>query len=248
MKYVGSKNRISKDIVSFIQKCIDDNNITEYYDLFCGGCNIIDKIKCENKYANDSNCYLIEFWEQLKNGWNPFKDTTMTKSLYDDIRNKPDHYDKHIVALAGLCATYNAKWFGGYAGIIHTKIGTERNYYDEAVRNVLNQISKLKDVIFTCDNYSVYLPKNAVIYCDPPYEGTLGYKDKFNHKEYWEWVRKVSKTNYVLCSEYNAPNDFECIWEKQLTTTLDKASRSRSTEKLFTYKTGKYYDYTKNKT
>ena len=45
MKYVGSKNRISKDIVSFIQKCIDDNNITEYYDLFCGGCNIIDKIK-----------------------------------------------------------------------------------------------------------------------------------------------------------------------------------------------------------
>ena len=53
----------------------------------------------------------------------------------------------------GLCATYNSKWFGGYAGIVHTKIGTERNYYDEAVRNVLKQVPMLKDVTFTCGDY-----------------------------------------------------------------------------------------------
>ena len=37
MKYVGSKNRIAKDIVLIIQRCIDENNITEYYEPFVGG-------------------------------------------------------------------------------------------------------------------------------------------------------------------------------------------------------------------
>ena len=37
MKYVGSKNRIAKDIVPIIQKYIDENNITEYYEPFVGG-------------------------------------------------------------------------------------------------------------------------------------------------------------------------------------------------------------------
>lgn len=37
MKYIGSKQRISKHIVPIIQKYIDENNITEYYEPFVGG-------------------------------------------------------------------------------------------------------------------------------------------------------------------------------------------------------------------
>lgn len=37
MKYLGSKSRIAKYIVPIIQKCIDENNITEYYEPFVGG-------------------------------------------------------------------------------------------------------------------------------------------------------------------------------------------------------------------
>lgn len=37
MKYMGSKSRIAKDIVPIIQRCIDENNITEYYEPFVGG-------------------------------------------------------------------------------------------------------------------------------------------------------------------------------------------------------------------
>ena len=43
----------------------------------------------------------------------------------------------------------------------------------------------------------------------------------------------MSKNNIVLISEYNSPNDFKCIWKKQLTTTLDKNSRKKDVEKLF---------------
>ena len=46
----------------------------------------------------------------------------------------------------------------------------------------------------------------------------------------------MSENNIVLISEYNAPCDFKCIFEKQLTTTLDKNSRKKDTEKLFIIK------------
>ena len=91
------------------------------------------------------------------------------------------------------------------------------------------------DVVYDCKSYEDISIEGALIYCDPPYEGTIKYKDDFDHKTYWDWARKMSKNNIVLCSEYNAPEDFKCIWTKELTTTLDKASRSKAVEKLFKY-------------
>ena len=184
--------------------------------------------------------------ERVTGGWNPLDNINMTRELYNDIKENKDKYSPCIVALAGLCATYNAKWFGGYAGIVKTKIGTERNYYDEAVRNVLNQVPKIKDVFYEYLDYKdmdIKSLKNCMIYLDPPYEGTTKYKDDFDYIYFWDWVKKLSKDNYVLVSEYNAPEDFDCIWSTELTTTLDKSSRSKSVEKLFTYKNGLYSVY-----
>ena len=234
MKYMGSKSRIAKYIVPIIQKYIDDNNIGTYVEPFVGGANIIDKIRCENKIGYDNNKYLISFFVKLQEGWNPLQDIEMTKELYVDIKNNKDNYPDHIVALAGFCAAYNAKWFGGYAGIVNTKIGTVRDYYDESVRNVLKQIGNLKDVLFVTKDYKdISIPKNSLLYCDPPYANTTKYKDNFNHDEFWDWVRNKSKDNIILVSEYNAPDDFKCIWQKESTITLDKNSRSKAVEKLF---------------
>lgn len=235
MKYMGSKARIAKDISQIINQIIKDNGIKAYVEPFVGGANMIEHIQCQSKYGFDINPYLIEFWKQIQSGWNPLTDVQMTKELYQDIRSNMDKYPQHIVALAGFCASYNAKWFGGYAGTVKTKINTYRNYYDEAVRNVLKQADRIKDVFFSCGDYREFgkLIDNALIYCDPPYYGTTGYKDDFDHEAYWKWVREMSKKNIVICSEYSAPPDFECIWTKQLTTTLDKNSRSKAVEKLF---------------
>lgn len=65
MKYVGSKNRLAKDLSPIIQSCIDGNNITHYWEPFCGGANMIDKIKCENKYGSD--IHMINTGILLKN-------------------------------------------------------------------------------------------------------------------------------------------------------------------------------------
>jgi DNA adenine methylase len=91
------------------------------------------------------------------------------------------------------------------------------------------------DVEFIHSDYEKLEFDKCLIYCDPPYENSSYemYKDKFNHTEYWNKVREWSKNNIVLCSEYNAPDDFICIFEKQLTTTFDNKQRKKDTEKLF---------------
>lgn len=66
MKYVGSKNRLSKDLAPIIQNYIDNNNIKNYWEPFVGGANLIDKIKCENRYGSDIHKYLIALLQHVQ--------------------------------------------------------------------------------------------------------------------------------------------------------------------------------------
>jgi len=83
--------------------------------------------------------------------------------------------------------------------------------------------------------------KGYVIYCDIPYKGTTKYKtEAFPYEEFYEWCKEMSIHNTVLISEYNMPDEFTCIWEKELKTSLgsgvNKDSDKRRTERLYTYK------------
>lgn len=237
MKYMGSKQRLAKEISPIINEFITKYNVQIYIEPFVGGANMIEYINCKNKIASDNNEYLIAMWNDLQSGWSPPE--TLTKEMYEDIKNNKDNYSKSLVSIAGFCATYNAKWFGGYAGIVKTKINTYRNYYDEAIRNIQKQIVNLMDVNFIHADYTYFNNyKDCLIYCDPPYQGTTQYgssKD-FDYDKFWNWIREMSKNNIVLVSEYNAPEDFKCVFKKKLTTTLDKNSRKQDTEKLFLHK------------
>lgn len=234
MKYMGSKARLSKDLAPLINKLIKGNGIQLYVEPFVGGANMIEHIECEKKIGSDINAYLIQMWKLLQDGWTPPKE--ISKELYNDIKLNRDKYEKATVSVAGFLSTYNAKFFGGYAGIVKTKIGTERNYYDESVRNIMKQIEKLKHVEFINADYTHFNGlENAVVYCDPPYEGTTKYgsNKEFHYERFWDWVRHINQKNIVLISEYKAPDDFVAIYEKSLTTTLDKNSRKKDVEKLF---------------
>lgn len=50
--------------------------------------------------------------------------------------------------------------------------------------------------------------KNAIIYCDPPYEDTGEYAiNTFNHNDFWQWFRETPYCVYV--SSYKAPDDIK---------------------------------------
>ena len=99
----------------------------------------------------------------------------------------------------------------------------------------LEQLQQLE--IYNKSYNEVEIPKDAIIYCDPPYQGTAEYKEgSFNHKEFWEWVRQISKTNKIYISEYNAPDDFEVLLSFSQKSTLQggvQKHNNQPDEKLF---------------
>lgn len=242
LKYMGSKSRIAKDIVPILQKYIDDNKIECYYEPFVGGANVIDKIKCEYKFASDIQEYLIALFQNLDKV--KALPEFVTKEHYSEVRDcynkRLDTFEKWYIGAIGFLASYNGRFFdGGYAGLVNTKTGTVRNYYDEAKRNFEMQIPYLQDIIFECGNYKdKRSTNNWLIYCDIPYKDTkqYGVSKNFNYDEFWQWVREQSKDNIVIISECQAPDDFKCIWEQEILRTVDNTKRVKSTEKLFIHK------------
>lgn len=246
MKYMGSKSRIAKHIVPIIQGYIDNNNANEYIEPFVGGANVIDKIKCKTRKGSDLNKYLIALLCRVRDGKELYD--KVSKELYDEARNAynlgdTSSFEDWQVGNIGFIASFNGRWFdGGYAktGYEKTKNGMRlRNYYQEAKNNILTQAPFLKDIAFTANDYKdiTIHDSKTVIYCDPPYANTKKYANamQFNYEEFWEWCRNMSKDNIVIISEENAPDDFKCIWQQEVSRSIKAQDKSKSVEKLFIY-------------
>ena len=236
MKYVGSKNRISKYLVPILQGYIDENNIDIYYEPFSGGCNLIDKIQCKTRIGNDIHPQLIAMFKELQRGWQP--PSHISEEEYHKVRENKEMYPDYYVGYVGFNATFGAKYFGGYARGFKNDGITPRDQSNEAYRNLMKQLPQIMDVKFLCSNYlnNEYCKlENALIYCDPPYQNSTKYATSaFDYKRFWDWCREMSKRNKVFVSEYNAPDDFECIWSKKVTTSLKVDKHETRVEKLFT--------------
>ena len=233
MKYMGSKNRIAKHILPIILK--DRKEGQWYVEPFVGGANMIDKVG-GNRIGGEVNEYIAEMWIALEAGWTPRSD--YTREEYKYIKANQDK-DRKLSGYVGVNCSYSGVWFTGYAGITQTKGGV-RDYQEEAFRNVQAQSPNIKGVDFKHAGYdTLEIPESSLIYCDPPYANTSGYKDSFNHADFWQWCReKKVEGHTIFISEYNAPEDFTCVWEKEVKSSLSAngkggASKS-STEKLFT--------------
>ena len=231
---MGSKARFAKGILSIVLK---DRNGRDYVEPFAGGMNSICEVPANQgkRYANDSNEYLIAMWKALQDGWIPPE--SVTRDFYYEC--KAGNCEDYMKGYVGFNCSYSGRFFEGYAGVTKTKAGI-RDYQAEAFKNVMKQVPKLKDVGFTTGCYTALQFKDdSIIYCDPPYSSTKKYRDSIDHDKFWQWVRMLSKNNAVYVSEYSAPDDFSCIWEKVTSSSLGAngvtGGNKTSTEKLFVY-------------
>ncbi|WP_299121675.1 DNA adenine methylase [uncultured Winogradskyella sp.] len=229
---MGSKARFAKDLLPIILK--DRQPDQAYLEPFAGGMNMIDRVD-GIRIANDQHQELMAMWQALiYDNWDPPK--TVSEEDYKLIKYNQADYPKHLVGYVGF-NSFGGKWFAGYR---RDKEG-KRDYWGEHYRNITKQVPKLDGVILSCKSYTeLEIPKNSIIYCDPPYASTTKYRDRFDHEEFWEWCRQQSKAGHqVFISEYNAPEDFNCIWEKDAKTTFSWHAENLSTkvalERLFVY-------------
>jgi len=81
------------------------------------------------------------------------------------------------------------------------------------------------------DYSEVEIPENAVIYCDPPYINTGGYKGGFNHEDFYAWCRRQKALTII--SERSMPKDFICIGRRKKDVTFAQTTVTSATECLF---------------
>lgn len=234
MKYMGSKARFAKDILPII---LANRGPDQWYvEPFVGGGNIIDKVPGK-RLGNDINCYVIDLLEELSTGWIP---PYLTRAEYNDIRDYPHVALPKIVGWAGIGCSYSGKWFGGYAGKVKTKVGTIRDYIQEAINNAIAQSPGLAGTEFKCGPYYDFtIPPNSIIYCDPPYDDTTSYNIPFDTESFWSWCdQQIMNGHQVFVSEYKAPVGWRMVWQKAAASSLSANGKhggnKMSIEKLFT--------------
>lgn len=232
MKYMGSKNRIAKHILPIMLAEAEKHNITTWVEPFVGGGNMIDKVPDTfRKIGTDLNPHTIAAMLAVRDFPNSLPDT-VTEEEYKSLKGTPP---SPITSWIRFVCSVGGKFENGYA-----RDKTERNYAQEGKRNALKQSSKIQTAEFLCCSYFDLTENitNSIIYCDPPYQGTTGYKTgHFNHEEFFNWCRLMkSKGNIVFVSEYNAPDDFEVVWQGEIKTNFSstrKAATHNAVEKLF---------------
>ena len=255
MRYSGSKAKIAKYIIPFIMKELKPGNA--YIEPFVGGCNVIDKVDWEWKIGYDINEYVISMWSWLKScRANVFpksiseEDYYKMKELAANNKYDKNKYPCPLIGYVGNACSYGSAWFNGYA---HYNEKKKEDHILEAWNSLDKQIRSFKHLDKTCFcagqyewalKYAYLYNKNgmgSVVYCDPPYRGTKGYKDGgFDSDKFWEDVRYYSKLGVkIFVSEYEAPDDFKCIWSMKrkdgMGTTKCGRKQNTKIEKLFVY-------------
>jgi DNA adenine methylase len=241
MRYSGSKTRYIKDIVPIVTKNLKEGQY--YVEPFVGGASTFSAVNHPLKIGNDSNKHVIDMWNFFKKGGKPpkFIKKEIYNSIRDDYRNRTMKYPSHLIGYVGNACSYGGAWWNGYANYNPNK---NENHIIEAYNGTIKQLNNFKyfsNSLFLNKNYEdLEIPKNSIIFADPPYANTKKYCDKdFNHKKFWDWCRKMKNDGHtIFISEYSAPPDFICVWEKKkkdgMGTTLKGAEQNIKIEKLFT--------------
>lgn len=230
---MGSKNRIAKYLLPIILK---DRKEGQYYvEPFVGGANMIDKVEGK-RIGADFNKPLINALKLIRDSPTSIPDI-ITEDDYNKAKIVKDTNNHGLTGFTGFAMSFGGKWFGGYRRDVKGTKGCIDNMKTQTRRskqNAIKQSENIQDVLFIQSPFqNLHIPNNSIIYCDPPYQGTTKYKTgDFNHAEFWEWCRAKAKEGHqVFISEYNAPEDFKCVYSHELTNSLNN---KKATEKLFT--------------
>ena len=232
MKYVGSKRLLAKHILPIMLKARCG---ATWVEPFVGGGNVIDKVPGPriggdaNRYAIEALISIRDFLEDL-----PKNQYDFTESQYQGLKTSDAYPHKGYV---GFAFSFGAKWLAGWRkpGRRRTEGSKPEDPIAGAYNSAKKQSAKLQGVVLHCGDYkTIPLPSQSIIYCDIPYKNHDLYRVPFDREAFWKWAReKALEGHRVFVSEYEAPSDFICVWEKQVKATMQESQDKQAVEKLF---------------
>ena len=230
MQYMGGKSRIAKKI----REHLVSHGATRYVEPFVGGGAVLTTVARDFQFilAADAHADLIGMYQAIQDGsFTPPE--TVTEEEYRALK---DSDPSPLRTFAAFGASFGGKEWGGYA---------RNSRGDNYVRASANSLAKSvkagmfgDHVLFTAsDVFRLTIPDDltdTVIYCDPPYSSTTGYRTgEFDTAKAWEMYRSwADRGAHVYVSEYTGPEEFLAD-EFTPQSSLKGASSDRVTEKLF---------------
>lgn len=98
----------------------------------------------------------------------------------------------------------------------------------DKIQNIQN-LERLQ--VFNVSYECLEIPKNCVVYCDIPYKDTNSYKSDFDYDKFYKWA--LEQDCYVFISEYEMPNEFYLVAEKQKNSSLGSNNNTKTIERLY---------------
>lgn len=227
MRYLGGKTKLARKVTDVLK--VNRLSGQEFVEPFMGGASI--SVRMDNpRSLYDANHLLVEMWNELLEGKIYLPDGPILEDDYKCIKTDPHH---PLYTLVGFGLSYAGCWWQGYDGYYDRrgKVG----YTWEMLKNsIAKKVERLRGAAISQADYRTLNPKDALVYCDPPYANSKEYagQEGFDSDEFWDVVRRWSKDNTVIVSERVAPSDFESIWEHAHNVQMTK-NQVKTTEKLF---------------
>lgn len=226
--YQGGKSRIYKKLINFMQA--ERGKDMTWVEPFMGSGKVLFNVKGP-RIGNDVNHELIALFKAVQNGYEP--PSEVSEDEYNHMKHHQDLYPDHLKGFVSLACSFGGKRWNGYAKGLNGL--STLTYAELGKKNIMKNKHKMKDVsLYSGDYKKLIIPPNCLIYCDPPYINTTGYGFEFHHDEFYDWCRlKVDEGHLVFVSEYEAPEDFECVWSKKVKVTAAQKKVNYKEEKLF---------------
>jgi DNA adenine methylase len=212
MRYLGGKTRIAKQIAEQINRVRKPGQWV--WEPFCGGLGAAKAlVKNGPVWATDANPALISLYQALHNDWQP--PTQLSKEDYHAAKALPD--SDPLKAFAGFVCSFSGKWFGGLVGNRKdSRSASFRSngiwYATSTIEGLLADLRLIRHI--ACVDFLSVEPREtqALLYCDPPYAGTTGYRFGFDSARFLLRVAEWSRFTDVFVSEYQFPLGV-CVWE-----------------------------------
>jgi len=222
--YQGSKKLYNKYILPITLK--DRKEGQWYVEPFVGGCNSFEAV-ANPRLGSELNPWVLLTLNAIRDGWVPPKSVSIEE--YKRYRKEKPMIPE--TGFIGIACSFGARWFEGYA-----RNSTKHDYALGGHNSALKQSPKLKGSELVCCSYDeLDIPDNSIIYCDPPYKNTKRYHKKFDHDMFYDWCRQKKQEGHsIFVSEIEMPDDFICVWEKEMKAKINAKAVKKRYERLFT--------------
>lgn len=257
MKYMGSKLRIADFIANYINNIAFQENITEYYEPFMGGCSVGEVVKIKNRHLSDINKHMVALFKKVQEGmWDYMYITREEWYKIKDDRHENKLYPEWLTGWCSVACSFRGRCFEGYAGEYpDSASGKIVNPQLQVYNSLCKERGRILDVDFKHRRYNeIGKPHHAIIYCDAPYRNVKQYTmvEPFDFEAYDDWLIEMAKDNLVLISEYSMigkhTENFVLLDEWQLNKSIGagQTEDESSIERLYYVKGGwltdKYFE------